>query len=345
MTSERPDLTGIPAEVIDYITTLENEIEALQRKPSAPADKPEADPDIEPQEPPTSVNILTLSKGGRLKRTFRHEYNRQRRGGMGIFDLELPAGDHPVWLAAVDEHQQMLLLTDRARAFHLPARRLPASQVRDRGASLHELIPLEPDERVVCILPNPSQGYLALLGENGYVRRLRNHIFGDYMKPGSSVLDLGSAGRLVAACLSSGEHDLLVLTRDGLGIRFAEKTVPPQGCPGIRLKDGDAPVAICGVRDSSGVFLLGSDGRGTVRQMAGFAANKAPGGGGKIAMKTDRMVGAVTVTEREDLFIISRLSKIIRFAAVEVPEKEGVVQGVNCMALRADECTAVATGS
>jgi DNA gyrase/topoisomerase IV subunit A len=76
--------------------------------------------------------------------------------------------------------------------------------------------------------------------------------------------------------------------------------------------------------------------------MAGFAANKAPGGGGKVALKTDRLVGAVAATPQDDLFLQSRLSKIVRFSAGEVPAKEGVVQGVNCMALRADECVALA---
>ena len=75
--------------------------------------------------------------------------------------------------------------------------------------------------------------------------------------------------------------------------------------------------------------------------MPGFSANKAPGGGGKIAMKTDVLVGAVTVEENDDLFVISRLSKIIRFRVDEVPAKEDAVQGVNCMTLRADEAVAI----
>jgi DNA gyrase/topoisomerase IV subunit A len=90
------------------------------------------------------------------------------------------------------------------------------------------------------------------------------------------------------------------------------------------------------------IFLLGADGRGTIRLMSGFAPNKAPGGGGKVAMKTDHLVGAVAATPQDDLFIQSRLSKLIRSRAAEVPAKEGVVQGVNCMALRADECAVVA---
>ncbi|MGC9394402.1 MAG: hypothetical protein ACP5J4_06060 [Anaerolineae bacterium] len=71
-------------------------------------------------------------------------------------------------------------------------------------------------------------------------------------------------------------------------------------------------------------------------------ANKSPGGGGKVALKTDKLVAAAAATTTGDIFIISRNSKIIRFQAAEVPPKEGVVQGVNCMALRGDETAAVA---
>ena len=88
-------------------------------------------------------------------------------------------------------------------------------------------------------------------------------------------------------------------------------------------------------------ILIGADGKGTIRLMSGFAANKAPGSGGKIAIKTDHLIGAATIREQDDIFAISRLSKIIRFQAIEIPPKSGVVQGVNCMSLRSDEVTAL----
>jgi len=75
--------------------------------------------------------------------------------------------------------------------------------------------------------------------------------------------------------------------------------------------------------------------------MSGFRANKAPGAGGKVAMKTSYLAGALTVNMENDLFVITRLSKIIRFPADEIPPKLDVVQGVNCISLRADKVVAV----
>ena len=96
-------------------------------------------------------------------------------------------------------------------------------------------------------------------------------------------------------------------------------------------------LAVAAVTDDSSVFLVDADGNGTIRTMSGFSANKAPGGGGKIAMKTNHLVSAQRVDPEDDVFMISRLSKIIRFMSEEIPAKEGVVQGVNCMSLRADQ--------
>lgn len=110
----------------------------------------------------------------------------------------------------------------------------------------------------------------------------------------------------------------------------------------MRVDPHDVIVGVAATPADGAVFLLGADGKGTIRLLSGFTANKSPGAGGKTIMKCDALVGMVAVESSQDLFAISRLSKIIRFQAAEVPPKEGVVQGVNCMSLRADECIALA---
>ncbi len=343
MPTQRPDLSRVPDDVKTYIIELESRLEQLEGKK-----KTAADPIPGPEtytEPPTSVQIITLSRNGQIKRTARHLYTRQRRGGMGVFDLDVNPPDEPVSLVSIDEAGRLLIITNLGRAFQLPVQRLPSSEVRSRGEAIQAKVELMPDEAIQVIIPVPTQGYICLVTEHGYVRRLRNHVFGEYMKPGQAVIDVKEYGKPVAGCLSSGDGDLFIATKSGMAIRFAEKNVPPQGCPGIRVKEEDAPVAICGVKEHNGVFLINADGTGTIRLMSGFAANKSPGGGGKLAIKTKDLAHAVTVSETADLFILSRLGKLIRFAAVEVPSKESVVQGVSCMALRGDACVAVTSSN
>ncbi len=339
---ERPDLTDTPVAIQAYIESLEAEVQRLQSKRSAlaaPDSEPEAE--IEPAEPPTSINLITLSANNLAKRTPRHWYGRQRRGGMGVFDLETADPDYPHVLVLADENQPLLLFSNFGRAFRMMVNDLAEAAGRAKGQTLTSLFQFRPHERIVAALPGDQGEYVALGSQRGWVRRIRSNYLSKSLIPGMSFHDVKEGGYLTCACWTVGNADLLMATRQGQGIRFMETQVPGRGCLGMRVDVTDELVGITAVRSDSTVLFVGHDGKGSLRHMAGFAANKAPGSGGKAAFKTDKLVTAVTVSDESDIFIISKLGKIIRFRADEVPVKEGVVQGVNCMALRADEVTAV----
>jgi len=344
MTLERPDLSQLSPEIKAYIEALEAELNQLREaKPEQSSKTGPVDLPLEPSEPPTTINIITVSREGQIKRTPRHLYSRQRRGGMGIFDLELPESDPPTGLVAVDLTEVLLVVTNQARAFRLPVEKIPESPVRSRGKALDQWLDLNKEEQVSLVLPIQTSGYANIVTQRGHVRRFRYHIFKESMVPGTPLYDLRELGPPMAACWGPGDADLLIATRQGRAIRFDEQQVSTRGCLGIRLDGEDQVVAIATVTNRSRVFLLSADGKGIIRHMSGFSPNKAPGSGGKIALKSDHLVTALTVNPFDDLFVISRLSKIIRFQASEVSTTEGVVQGVNCIALRADEV--VATGN
>jgi DNA gyrase subunit A len=342
MNFERPDLSRTDPAVREYIEALEAEL-SRQRRPerAQQSDAVLASLPSEPSEPPTTRNLITISLSGVAKRTPRHLYDRQHRGGMGIFDLETPENDPPTQLVIADQSQSLVVITDQGRAFRLPVTDLAEAPVRSRGQSLAQRLGMLPGEKPAVVFPDSGGTYLVLVTQRGQVRRLRYHYFGTNLMPGTLMHDIKEGGPPAAACWTTGEAELFIATRKGDAIRFAERQVPVRGCLGIRVDPDDSVVAACPVQANSGVFLVGADGRGTVRLMEGFALNKAPGAGGKVALKTDKLIGAATVADAEDVLIISRLGKIIRFRADEVPAKEGVVQGVNCMALRADEVTAM----
>lgn len=335
---ERPDLSQVDPSVRAYIESLEAK---LARRTRRDQDEPEASPSFQPSEPPSGFNLITVSHDGLAKRAPRYLYGRQRRGGMGVFDLNTGKEDHPAFLAVVDEEQHMLLFSNFGRAFRLPVNILTEGEVRDQGQPLAALVPFRPHERIVAALPDQGGEYVILASQRGIVRRIRASYLGSSLIPGMSFHDVKEGGYLTAACWTQGDGDLFLATRLGKAIRFAESQVPARGCRGIQVHIDDGLVGVASVQPDGGVFLLGDDGRGTIRLMSGFAANKAPGAGGKIAMKTDRLVGAVTVRDQDDIFVITRQSKIIRFGAAEVPAKTGVVQGVNCISLRGDKAVAV----
>jgi DNA gyrase subunit A len=339
MPPDRPDLSQLPEDVRLYIESLESQLARFSATEAGRSDLGTGDDLVEP---PGPLQVITATASGIAKRTPLHLYPRQRRGGMGIYDLDAPDDEPPALVSIVDKNQALLAITSHSRAFRLPPGVLPEAPVRARGASITPGMSLAEGETIVAIVPILAQGYLVLLSKSGMVRSLRHHIFGEYMKPGIPLYDIKSFGPLAAAAWTPGDGELLVATRLGRAIRFSEKQVPPQGCLGIRLGAEDVAVAITPVYPESKVFFLSADGHGTVRHMEGFAANKSPGSGGKNAMASTQMIAAVNVDHADSLVLISHLSKIIRFQASEVPVKEGVVQGVICMNFRLDEAVGAA---
>ena len=344
MNLERPDLSLISPAVQAYIETLEAELVILRDTSSHARESAsvELSEPSEPSEPPTTFQVITATAGGVIKRTPRHLYDRQRRGGMGVFDLDAPDEDPPTLLAIADFTQDLILVSSRGRAFRLAVSQLAESPVRGRGEPLRKWLPLLADEQVALLLPDMGAGYLTLVTQRGQVRRWRYNVFGRNLAPGTILYDIREGGPPAGACWAPGDGDLFIATAKGNAIRFTELQVPVRGCLGIRCDPDDPVIGVTGVREGSGVFLIGDDGRGTIRLMTGFAQNKAPGAGGKQAMKADRLVGIGPVNGEDDVFVISQLGKIIRFRADEVPTKESVVQGVACMALRGDETAAIA---
>jgi DNA gyrase subunit A len=351
MTLNRPDLAGLPEAVLEYITALEARVEEAEARSAQRARRPargDADPydegddglSAEPSEPPTTSTVITISAAGVAKRTPRHLYARQRRGGMGVFDLESAAGDPPAFLLVADVSASLILLTSHGRAFRMAVTDLAEGPVRARGQEILQGLPLRADERLRLVVPDLAGAYLVIVSERGQVRRIGAQYLGRNLNPGAILHDPKDGGAPAAACWSSGSDDLLIVTRQGRAIRFPERLVPVRGCLGMRVEQGDPVAGVVAQQPDGAIFVLAADGKGAVRALETFAANKAPGSGGKALMKTDDLIAALPAGSQIDLFAISRLGKIIRFRADEVPPKEGPVQGVNCMALRADQCVA-----
>ncbi|MBP8000782.1 MAG: hypothetical protein KA314_15830 [Chloroflexi bacterium] len=332
---ERPNLTHVSPEILAYIEYLEMQL--LQK----PAKVELVAAATEPSEPPTSINMISISQNGVAKRTPRHFYGRQHRAGMGVFDLDTPEEDPPAFLVAADITDRLLLFTNFGRVFPVSVSQVKETEVRGKGESILSGLRFMNNERLVAVLPGTGGEDVLLASQRGWVRTIRKSFFGPQLIPGMTFHEMKEGGELRSACWANGSGDVFIATRQGKGVRFNQRQIPGRnGCLGVRVDQGDEVVAIAAVTDESGVFMVANDGKGTIRQMAGLLANKAPGAGAKVLMKVDELVGAAAVQPTQDIFIISKLGKLIRFPAEEIPAKEGVVQGVNCMALRADVAAA-----
>lgn len=350
MTPTRPDISKIDPEIRLYIEALETELELLRKQIDLHRERPRHSAETEsgdevseirlPAEPPTTISLVTATASGNAKRTLRHLYVRQRRGGMGYADFEASADDPPTILSFIDKDQNLLLLSVSGKAYRISSTLIVETGIRSGGAQILNRSTIQPDERIAAILPERGQGYIALVSQTGMVRLLRHHVFGEYMKPGMALYDFRMFGPLAAACWTDGGGDLFLASQKGRAIRFSERLIPPAGTLGIRLGEDDSAIGITPVYDDSGVFLLGADGKGTIRMMENFTPNKAPGAGGKIAMNTDRLVCALSADEKSEVFAVTRQGKMIRFPLEDIPPKDAPVMGVNCLSLRADEPSA-----
>ncbi|MDJ0753033.1 MAG: DNA gyrase C-terminal beta-propeller domain-containing protein [Ardenticatenaceae bacterium] len=327
---ERPDLTEVPPLIVQYISYLEEELSRIGAKQND-------EPTKVFHEPPSTINVITASNKGLVKRTPRHFYSRQKRGGMGVFDLDSPEGDAPDFVVVGDQEEEAVVISNFARVFRLPIATIQEAEVRAKGHPIRDLMAFHEKEYVAGVLTG-SDNYVAILTEKAFVITRNRH----YLKNGAILYDVHQTGAPVAVCWSNGQDHLFVSTQQGKAIRFGVKQVPNRGCLAIRRESGDELLSITAVSEDEGVLLVGADGKGTIRRMSGFRANKAPGAGGKTAMNCETLVGAMKVGEADDVFMISKLGKMIRFSAADIPAKEGVVQGVVCMQLRADEVAAVA---
>jgi DNA gyrase subunit A len=276
---ERPDLSNLPPDVVAYIEALEAALEQ-------PADSEAHELPLEPSEPPTPINVITITANGLAKRTPRHFYTRQRRGGMGVFGMDVVEGDAPKFLVLADIDAGLTIITNQGRAFRLPVAELAETPVAGRGKSILERFPFRANEQMALVagdpLPGQASAYLLLVTVRGQVRRIGKQYLGKNLQPGTELHNVAEGGPLAATAWTSGNDDLLIATRTGLAIRFSERQVPVRGCLGLRVDPSDSVVGVAAAdAESGGAFMVSHEGKGTIRLFAGFSANKAPGSGGK----------------------------------------------------------------
>ncbi|HRX02281.1 MAG: hypothetical protein KDI07_04840 [Anaerolineae bacterium] len=293
------------------------------------------------------VMVITVTAQGLCKRTPVNEYSAQRRGGVGVFDIQTSRDDQVAHVLVAREAAALLVLSSRGRAFRVPVETLPLTEIRGRGASLPERLMFTGGETIGALLAldeeQDDRPNVLIATASGLLRSFHRNYVGPRLQPGTLLVEPARGGSPAAATLSHGGGDVLVALRSGVAYRFAEQLIRREGVRGIQVRPDDAVVglAVLAADGSDAIFLASGEGLGTRRGDDTFSANKSPGGQGKVIMKTDALAGLAAVTEQSEVFCVSGLGKIIRFAVAEVPPKAGNVQGVNIMDCRGDQLTAI----
>jgi DNA gyrase subunit A len=300
--------------------------------------------------------VISISNGGYLKSVPVNTFRKQGRGGVGVAGMELKEGDFIDHLFITTTHHYMLFFTNKGKVYRLKVHQLPRMGRAAKGRHVANLLPLDQGERIATVIATKDFAeaeYLLFATKNGIVKKTA---FGDYNTPlkndGIIAINLADSDELIAVRQASQGQDVVLVSRNGLGIRFPQSEARPMGratagVKGITLKSGDAVLAADVVHDTADLFLITEKGFGKRTALSQFRS-QGRGGQGVIAMKTDGDRGSlagvrVVKPDLHELVIVSNFGTTIRIDAESVSRQGRSAQGVRVMNLRAgDSVSAIA---
>lgn len=304
---------------------------------------------------PDVESVLVLSRGGYVKRTDPKEYRLQRRGGVGVMDLDTKEEDFVSIFLSASTHNDLLFFTDRGKVYQIKMYELPEGKRATRGKSIMNFISLAEGERVTSILPVPKDAKgtsLLMATKEGSVKRVKVDSFRDVRRSGIIALRLEKNDELLSAALAEKDDDVLLVSARGQSIRFKTNSVREMGrtaggVRGMKLAKGDYIIGVSVVtKDEKELCLLvmSEHGYGKKTQLKEYKVQGRGGSGIKTAQvttKTGQIMAACTVGDLdEEILTISRQGQTIRVSLKEVPSLGRQTQGVRIMKMRESDSLA-----
>lgn len=296
---------------------------------------------------PNAPMIVTLTRGGYVKRLSPVQFRSQHRGGKGVKGMTTRDDDEVLSLLHVMNHDDLLFFTNTGRIFVLPVYELPQAGRTARGHAIVNLLQLQPEERVTAILKADlkEQQFLFMVTQKGTVKRTEVSQFENIRRSGLIAQKLPKGDELQWVVTTGGKDDVLLLTKKGKAIRFPEKDVRSMGraaagVRGIRLGPGDHVVEAAVVRHpkKSRLLVVMENGLGKMTPVEEYRFQGRGGSGVKAAQltpKTGDIVGGCVLMEGEDgdLLCISKQGQTIRMRLSDIPSRGRATQGVIVMRL------------
>ena len=287
--------------------------------------------------------VFTLTNGGYIKRTPVSAYRTQRRGGKGVNAQTLKEEDYVKKLFTSSTHDFILFFTNIGKVHRLKGYRVPEASRTAKGTPIINVLPLESGESVTAMLHVSSleeaERYLMMATRMGTVKRITLQSINTARKSGIRALGLDEGDELISVDVTDGRQDVMLLTHDGMGIRFHESDVrcmgrDAVGVRGIKLRDGDYLVGGEIVQPDKLLFSVTENGYGKRTSPDEFSAQNRGGQGVKAyqcTAKTGNVAAVAMVAENEDLMMISDDGTIIRTGAGGVSVISRATQGVKVM--------------
>jgi len=286
--------------------------------------------------------VVTLTRFGYIKRTPIDAYRSQKRGGKGITGLTTREDDFVVDMFITSTHRYLMFFTNKGRVHKLRAWQIPEAGRQARGTAIVNLLQLEPDEKITTWIKlhgDEKNMYLIMATKKGMIKKTPLEQYDNIRKGGIIAINLREDDELIGTRLTDGTYDIILVTKNGMSIRFREKDVRPMGRTstgviGIRLDEDDEVISMVPYFENTTLLVVTANGFGKRTDLDEYKV-QARGGKGvltyRVTEKTGKLVGALSVSEDDDLLLISTDGTIIRMHVDEVSVLSRVTQGVTLM--------------
>jgi DNA gyrase subunit A len=293
--------------------------------------------------------VIAITRSGYVKRLPVDTYREQRRGGIGVLGMDLKDEDYIEHLVVASTHDYLLFFTSAGKIYRLKVHELPLGSRQSKGRAIVNLLPLAQGESVRTLIATrdfAEADYLVLATKKGIVKKTR---FAEYNTPlkadGIIAIKLREGDELVAVLHSSGDDDILMVSRKGQAIRFHEREARPmgrvtEGVRGMRLRAGDEVIAASMAQNEADLLVVTENGYGKRTRIDQYPVKRRGGLGMKTVQLTEsrgQLAGALVVRPGYQLMLMSNGGTVIRIAADEVKRLGRATQGIIVMRLREGE--------
>ncbi len=301
---------------------------------------------------PDEESVLVYTSGGYIKRTHPDEFKKQKRGGVGVIDIDTKEEDFITHLITTTNHSELLFFTDKGKVYQIKMYEIPEGKRATRGKSIMNFLAIQNDEKITSILPMPkdvkkgSNLSLFLVTKQGTGKRVAAESFHDVRRSGIIAIGLDKGDELVSASFVTDADTVMLVSSDGQSIRFEAGEVREMGrnAGGVRVMKLSKEVSVVGadcikkgIKDAE-VFVMSSNGYGKKTSVSEYKIQGRGGSGVKCVkttIKTGNLIAAkIVYPEIEEVIAISKKSQVIRCGLTEIPSLGRDTQGVRIMKLR-----------
>jgi DNA gyrase subunit A len=295
---------------------------------------------------PKEDAILTITKSGYIKRLKVETYRRQRRGGKGVIGMETKEEDFVADIKIVSTHDDLFFFTNKGRVYRQKVYDVPEAGRKAKGTPIVNLIDLAPEEKVRVVLPITKENsvkHIFMATEGGVVKKTALVDFDNIRKTGIIAIRLKKGDNLSWVKGTTGENEIILVTRKGQSIRFPERQVRAMGraaagVKGISLKKDDSVVSVQIIRDPNDQLLVVcKNGFGKRTRLTSYRPQNRGGSGiltAKVTKRTGEIVDARIVRPGfHDVLLVSEHGKVIRLPLRGVSILGRATQGVTMMRL------------